>query len=110
MIQSGQITADKGAQLLEALEPARPEPPAPPPTAEPQQIRIIVTDLATGHPKATINMPWRLVGVGVKMGSRFARDTVHMQDVITAIKSGATGKIVDVVDKEDNERVEIFVE
>ena len=55
-------------------------------------------------------MPWSLISVGVEMGARFAREEIKLEDFLEAIQAGAEGKIMDVVDEEDNERVEIFVE
>jgi len=48
--------------------------------------------------------------VGTKMGAHFAPAGINLEEVMEAIHSGAEGKIVDVEDAEDNERVEIFVE
>jgi hypothetical protein len=47
------------------------------------------------------------------MGSKFAPEEmagIDVDEVIEAIKNGAEGKIVDVEDHEDGERVEIYVE
>ena len=53
-----------------------------------------------------------LVNVGIKMGARFAPNIegLDYEEISQAIKAGAQGKIVDVVDEEDGERVEIFIE
>ena len=55
-------------------------------------------------------MPWGLVSVGAKMGARFAPDEIDQAELLAAIDAGAEGKIIDVIDEDDNERVEIFVE
>ena len=113
MVQSGQITVDEGARLLEALrEDDRPKEGAQPESRGkgPRQFRIRVTDLETGRQKVDMRMPWSLVNVGIDMGARFAREEIWMEDFIAAIQAGAEGKIMDVVDEEDGERVEIFVE
>lgn len=110
MIQDGQITPEEGARLLEAVEehPGRDE--GRKRGKEPHRLQILVTDLATGQEKVKLQMPWGLVKVGVSMGARFAHEEIDLQDFIAAVQEGAEGKIVDVVDEEDNERVEIFVE
>jgi len=113
MIQSGQITADEGARLLEALKKeGRPkEEPRPGSRGKmPSYLRVRVTDLETGRQKIDMRMPWSLVNVGINMGARFAREEIKVDDFVEAIQAGAEGKIVDVVDEEDSERVEIFVE
>ena len=112
MVQSGQITVEEGARLLGALKEDRPKDESQPGSRRqgPRQFRIRVTDLETGRQKVDMCMPWSLVDVGVSMGARFARDEIKVEDFVEAIRAGADGKIMDVVDKEDNERVEIFVE
>ena len=113
MIEGSQITAEEGAQLLEALkgEDRQEEErwPGSRGTA-PRRLRVRVTDLETGQHKVNINLPWSLVSVGAKMGARFAPAEIDLEEVAEAIQSGNKGKIMDVEDVEDNERVEIFVE
>ena len=113
MIQSGQITAEEGARLLEALKgEGRPkgESLSGSRGKRPRQFRIRVTDLETGRQKIDMRLPLSLVNVGVNMGARFAREEIRVEDFVEAIQAGAEGKIMDVVDEEDGERVEIFVE
>jgi DUF4097 and DUF4098 domain-containing protein YvlB len=107
MVRSGQITADEGARLLEAL---REEDRLWSRAKEPDQFRIRVTDLETGRQKVDMRMPWSLVNVGINMGARFARDEVKVEDFLEAVQAGAEGKIMDLVDEEDGERIEVFVE
>jgi hypothetical protein len=113
MIQSGQITADEGARLLEALRDRERPPEEPQPAGRDMGthlFRIRVTDLKTGQQKIDMRMPWSLISVGADMGARFARKEIRMQEFAEAIQAGARGKIMDVVDEEDGERVEVFVE
>ena len=110
MIQSGQITAEEGIRLLEALEDRPPEPRPSGKVKGPSQLRVRVTDLQSGRQKIDMAMPWRLVNVGLNMGARFARDEIQVEELVEAVQAGAEGKIVDVVDAEDGERIEIFVE
>lgn len=121
MIQSGQITAKEGARLLEALQAAGKSPAPgqatssphqrdPVGQATPRQVRVRVTDLKTGQKKVDIRMPWSLANVGLDMGARFAREEIDVGDCLEATRSGTSGKIVDVIDEENGERVEIFVE
>jgi len=114
MIEEGKISAEEGAKLLAALaagskaDVARREPAG----GGAKQFRVRVTDLASGRNKVNINIPMSLVNVGLKMGARFAPDIegINFDEIVAAIKSGSQGKIVDVVDDEDGERVEIYVE
>jgi hypothetical protein len=111
MIESGQITAEEGAKLLAALNKVS-EPKTGPAGGAPKWFRVRVTDLETGRPKVNMNIPVGLVNVGIKMGARFAPEVegVDYEEVLAAIRSGAQGKIIDVLDEEDGERVEVFVE
>jgi len=107
MIQGGQITVNEGNRLLEALKGKGG---AGSREKGPQQLRILVTDLETGQQKADICIPWSLVNVGVGMGACFARKEINGEEFTKAIQSGVLGKVMDIVDEEENERVEIFVE
>ncbi len=112
MIENGQISATDGAQLLEALEQGntkeRPESGG----SRPRWFRVRVTDMRTGKRKINVNIPMGLVNVGVRMGAKFAPDMadIDIDEIIQAIKEGVQGKIVEVEDEEDGERVEIYVE
>jgi len=114
MVEEGKITAEQGAQLLAALKGEGPRQKSEEPLAgsgkQPRRLRIQVTNLETGQRKVNINMPWGLVSVGAKMGARFAPEDIDLEELMAAIDAGAKGKIIDVIDEEDNERVEIYVE
>ncbi len=113
MIADGKISAEEGAKLLAALNTGvRRETESTTARGEPRWFRVRVTDLATGRPKVNVNVPMGLVNVGIKMGARFAPDVegVDMNQLLEAIKSGKHGKIFDVTDEEDGERVEIYVD
>jgi hypothetical protein len=113
MIQSGQITADEGARLLEALTERETEPPASEaesPRKRTRWVRIRVSDLKTGQQKVDMRMPWNLISVGLDMGARFSRREISMGELAEVVQSGAEGKIVDILDEEDSERIEIIVE
>jgi hypothetical protein len=118
LLEDGKITVDEAATLLSALEngiknenTAR-QPGAP---GSAQWLRVRVTDQQTGKQKVTVNLPVSLVDVALKVGAKFAPELEDMDnqvvmEAIEAIKSGAQGKIVEVEDLEDGERVEVFVE
>lgn len=116
MIEENKITAEEGAKLLAALsesrKPAGGGPVGVSSGSEARWFRVRVTDLASGKTKVNVNIPMGLVNVGIKMGARFAPglETEQMEALAEALRTGATGKIVDVTDEEDGERVEIFVE
>jgi hypothetical protein len=119
MIEEGKINADEGAKLLAALsEPRRGVPTPPRPPGAPgmgggaRWLRIRVTDTKTGRSKASVQIPLALVDAGLKIGAHFAPEVegVDMTNVMEALRMGVTGKIIDVVDEDDGEHVEIYVE
>ena len=111
MVEARQISAEEGARLLAALDRADKGFQAEP-QAAPRWLRVRITDLHTGHTKVNLSIPLDLVNVGIKMGARFAPEVEGLdpEQVTRAIREGTQGKIVDVEDLEDAERVEIFIE
>ncbi len=115
MIEDGKLSAEDGAKLLAALSEGRRGSAGPSSargTGVGRWLRVRVTDVATGRSKATVQIPLGLIDAGMKIGAHFAPEVegVDMSHVMEAIRSGMTGKIIDVTDDEDGEHVEIFVE
>jgi hypothetical protein len=114
MIEAGTISASEGADLLRALEQEKSSQSAAPLTgaSEPRWFRVRVTDTKTGKNKVNVNIPMGLVNVGIKMGARFSPELEGMDfdEISDLVKSGGHGKVLDVFDEEEGERVEIFVE
>jgi hypothetical protein len=116
MIEDGKLSAEEGTKLLAALNSPRvPTPPRPPGMPGPggaRWLRIRVTDIRTGRSKASVQIPLALVDAGMKIGAHYAPEVegVDMTNVMEALRSGVTGKIIDVTDDEDGEHVEIYVE
>jgi hypothetical protein len=107
MIAEGKITAEEGAQLLAALKRSERQGQS----METRQMRVRVTNSETGQVKVNMSLPISLVQVGMRMGARFVPDLeIEFNDVIAAINQGTRGKIVDLEDEVDGERVEIFIE
>lgn len=112
MISDKQLTAEEGAKLLEALRAGEGEHRDYDEPSKPRWLRVRVTDRTTGKTKVNVNVPVGLVEIGLKMGVRYAPEMagVDLQAIRGAVRDGFQGKIVDVDDQEDNERVEVFVE
>lgn len=113
MVSEGRISAEEAAKLLAALQSAASKhATAVASAAEPRYLRVRVTSVDTGRVKANINIPMSLINVGLRMGARFAPDLdgLDFEEVMVAIRHGQRGKIIDVQDEEDGERVEIYVE
>jgi hypothetical protein len=117
LVQDGKISADQGVQLLEALQDPlkhKAEGPAGQPkgTQVARWFRVSVTDTDTGKVRVNVRLPVKLITAGVKMGARFSPEVegLDMDQLMTLIKAGEIGKIVDVVDEKDGEHVEVFLE
>jgi hypothetical protein len=109
MIEMGQITAEEGARLLTSVEEGLERPGR----QGPQRIRVRVTDIHTGRQKVNVNIPAGLLSVGMRLGARFGRSDgglVNVEELLAKIKSGATGKVLELENADDGERVEVIVE
>ncbi len=108
MLQEGKITAEEAAALLEAMEPASPKPVTP--KGDAQWLRIRVTDSKSGKNKVNVNFPISLISIATKFVKPEQIHGVDLNEVIAAIKEGAKGRIVDVVDEDEGTQVEIVIE
>ena len=111
MIEEGKVSAEEGVKLLSALTNAN-RPSGRLGASDAKWLRVRVTDIISGHSKATVQIPISLMEAGMKIGAHFAPeiDGVNMDKLMEALRMGTTGKIIDVLDDEDGEHVEIFVE
>ncbi len=112
MLEDGKITPDEATSLLRALGKRQEGTYAAARQTENRFLRIQVTDLVSGSAKVNVTIPLGLVSAGLRIAERFAPEAqgIDMQELEEAIISGAEGKVVEVMDAEDNERVEIYVE
>lgn len=128
LLQEGKITAAEAASLLEALESSAgakgmprppfgaPVPPAAPHTPGPmgggKWLRVRVTDTNSGKTRVNVRLPLNLVGSGIRMGMKFSPEIEGLDPnaLMEWIQSGEMGQIVDVLDEEDGEHVEVFIE
>jgi hypothetical protein len=111
MIEEGKVSAEEGAKLLTALASAN-RPAGGLSASGAKWLRVRVTDVNNGRSKASVQIPISLMEAGMKIGAHFAPeiDGVNMDQLMEALRTGMTGKIIDVTDDEDGEHVEIFVE
>jgi hypothetical protein len=73
-------------------------------------LRVRVTDMSTGKTKVNVNLPLGLVDAGMNIATQFAPE-VNFSQIAEAVRSGQLeGKIVDVMDEEDGEHIEVFVD
>lgn len=114
LVENGKLSAAEGIQLLNSLDkaPRLAPPPRPPVNTKGRWLRIRVTNLATQAPKVNVNLPLGLVSAGLRIGQRYAPELhgIDWDNLLDEIQQGANGKLVEVEDQEDNERVEIFVD
>jgi len=119
MIQEGKISAEEGAKLLSALSSSGATKTAHHRSRTAVRVggarwlRVRVTDMATGKAKVNVNLPLRLVDAGLNIAGHFVED-IDFNDISDALsdalEENMLGKIIDVVDGEDGEHVEIFIE
>jgi hypothetical protein len=112
MVSEGKISAEEGVKLINALRSSRSTTEETPREGGPRWIRVRVTDMVTGRTRVNVNLPFSLVTAATKLGARFAPETEELdwQELIAAIREGASAKIVDVEDEQGGEKVEVFVE
>ncbi|MGE5561665.1 MAG: SHOCT-like domain-containing protein [Chloroflexota bacterium] len=101
MLQEGKITVDEAEKLMTAVDAGEPAAPA----REAKWFRVRITDLKTGRAKVNVNLPVSLIGIAGKFIPKDAMNIdgkqIDLNEIIQAIKQGAAGKIVEVVDEED---------
>lgn len=119
MIGDGQVNAEDGARLLTALSGPAKRPFLPSATEmpnnqsnKPRWFRVRVTDTFSGKTKVTVNLPFAMVRWGLNIGAQYAPEVneFNLQELADILEQGFQGKLVDVLDEEDGEHVEIFVE
>ena len=115
MIQDGIITADEGAKLLKALTTSGKKPRRA--TVTPggaRWLRVRVTDMSSGKSKVNVNLPLKLVDAGINIAAQFVPENMELDNLMVvvneAIGDNMLGKIIDVIDEEDGEHVEVFIE
>jgi hypothetical protein len=111
MVGEGKISVEEGARLLAAIT----SPQKPLKTSEALRsrwLRVRVLNTETGRPKINVNLPLGLVGMGIRLGAQFVPELadLEMEELMAAIEEGTQGKILEVEDAVDGERVEIFIE
>ncbi|QIB27889.1 SHOCT-like domain-containing protein [Caloranaerobacter azorensis] len=113
MIEEGKITHEEALELLNALEEKDKEFNN---TSNTKWLKIRVYD-PDDETKVNVNIPIALVDVGLKFATKFSPELknsnledLNLEEIIQMIKNGAQGKIVDVTNERNGEKVEIFVE
>lgn len=111
MLEEGKITAEEAAQLLNALGKQERRKVASS-GSEPRWLRVRVTELDSDKTSVNVNLPINMVNVGLRMGARFLPEFegLDLEELGEALRQGATGKVIDVIDEEDRQHVEVYIE
>ncbi len=106
MIETGQVSAAEGIRLLDAGYTADAS------GLPARWLHVRVTDLTTQRPKVSLNLPMAWLSLGLRIGSRYKPELagLDVNEIVEAIHSGAEGRLLEVEDAEDGERIEIFVD
>jgi hypothetical protein len=113
MLEDGKITSDEASSLLRALEGRGQHAISTTDLdSDGRYFHVRVTSLETGAERVNVTIPMGLVKVGLRMAERFAPEfeDIDMDELEQIITSGVTGKLVEVTDNADGERVEVYVE
>jgi hypothetical protein len=113
MIEERRITAEQGAQLLASgNKPASEIAIAAPKSGKTRWFRVLVTDTASDKVRVSVRLPLSLVKWGLKMGGQFSPEVkgIDFDELSEIINAETDGKLVEVMDEEDGEHVQIFIE
>ncbi len=113
-LAAGEITVEAAAQLLRQPGLSRVTQPSdePGPSYANRRLRVRVISLDTGRDRVNVNVPISLVEAGLRLGARYEPRIagIDVKEIFDQIRAGAEGKIVEVEDWEDGERVEVYIE
>lgn len=121
LVESGNVTAEEAARLLDTLE-VKQEHTSNTHTSNTHTderkrsrnriVRVRVTNLANNRQKANVTVPVTLIDVGLRLATRLVPQIggSALEDLLHAIESGSTGRLLDLQDLEEGERVEIYAE
>jgi len=79
---------------------------------KPRWLKIRVRDRNSDRNKVTVTLPLGLVSFGLGMARRFGADMgdVEVDEVMSLIKTGERGMLVEVDDEEDGDHVQIYLD
>jgi hypothetical protein len=128
LLATGKISSEEAAAMLNNPEgtadptPAPAAKPAPKPapasaaavetSGSPSWFRVRVTNMKTGENKVSVNIPIRMLKLGLKIGGRFAPELKDLDwhELDGLMQDLQTGLLVEVQDEESNEHVRVFIE
>src|SRR3954467_3730496 len=111
LLETGSISAEEAATLLEALDRSFPPMNTAPAqaNAKARQVRIRVTDSETGKASVNLAFPLGLIKSGLDIASQFVPEYLPKEEAIReSLTGGFRGALVDIDD--GGQRVEIIAE
>jgi len=111
MVKDQKITPEEGEKLLNALEYNSKKTTS---NNKAESIKIKVTD-PMDKEKVNITLPITLLSTGIRFAEKFSPEfkatglsKAEIDDILVAVKSGETGKIIDI-ERDTGEKVEITI-
>lgn len=116
LVQDGKISAEEGIELLDLLTDKNPKgsfaaaAEVAPPAA--RWFRVVVTDTQSSKTRVNVRLPLSLVNAGMKMGAKFSPQVegLDKEKLNELLRSGATGKLIDVYNDNESEHVEVYID
>lgn len=111
LVEAGQITALQAAELLDALE-LDDEPQEGPVRNRTVRIRVTNTNSKPYQVQTIAVIPVNLLRTALRLGAQLLPQLGHsaVEDLLRTINRGSSGRLLDVQNLEQGERMEIFVE
>jgi hypothetical protein len=113
MVEDKKITVEEANELLATLD-KNDEKLIPRKDVKWLKVRVYTLD---DQPKVNVNIPISLVDVGLKLAKKYdpklkesGLDKIDLDEILDAVKNGAEGKLVDVIDEEEQTKVKVYVE
>lgn len=114
LIEEGKISASEAVSMLDAASNPANETGQRTAVANepPRYIHVLVTDIDSGKARVNIRMPINLLNTGIKMGAHLPTEinALNTNQINDSIQRGITGQVLDVMDDDEGERVQIFLE
>ncbi len=114
MVEEKKISAEEAGKLLEALERSKgKDETSQQKTGKVLRVKVFEGDLS--KPKVNLNIPLNVVKfigklVPDRVKTKLDEHDVSLEQIMQMVEKGESGKLIEVEDKEDNERVEIYIE
>ena len=115
MIQEGQITAEEGAKLIEALDTGGDEYAQAAIKNRGRSIKIKVTDKDSGNTRVNLTLPFGVARFAQSFiphaeKSRLKNQGIDLDSLFSDLSDHADGKILEVDEEHSNQKIEIWIE